>query len=395
MKNLLFCCLSILFFINTQLKVYSQTTLIGGKYFAEGYLQSGMVIKNYLIPNFPKRVPGIQMKFEFLAKADGSMYWHQKLNYPSVGFVVNAGTLGNNQELGYTIGISPIMKLKFYETKTYKHFITAGLGLSYYSKPFNRISNPYNVMVGSHITALGYASYNFSRPVSPYAALVLGISVIHGSNGHIQIPNAGLNMPMLDVGIRFGTTRPDSIVHITHPMPDKHLKLNIRFGMGVHERAGTISPVGTPKYAVYQASVYASKRFGYLSNVHLGVAAKYYNAYAHKIEKDTVFPLAEKFNKSIACSLIAGYELMLNHFSVYAQGGLDVYKPFFRQYTVIEDEKKGISKFVESWFSSRIGFNYYFLNPANDNPFNAFIGTYVNADFGEADFAELTLGFVF
>lgn len=362
----------------------------------EGYIQSGMVIKNYLTPTFPKRKLGFQTKIEILHNTNGAQYWHKRLNYPTVGWVLNTGTLGNMEELGYTIGISPIMKFKWYEKEKNAHYITLGLGLSYYSRPFNKDSNPYNIMIGSHITALGYASYTYAHALSGNKSLLLGISVIHGSNSHIQVPNAGLNMPMVDIGIRFGSSKlvqPDTITGNT--IWNKRIKLNMRMGIGVHERAGTISPTGTPKFAVYQGSIYASKRFGLLSNVHLGFTTKYYNAYAYQIEKIQNFPLNQKFEKSLVISLIAGYEFMLNRFSLLLQGGLDVYKPYFRDYIVIEDEKKGISKFVESWFSSRIGFNYYFKNPMQYHKINAFIGTYVNADFGEADFAEISLGLVF
>jgi hypothetical protein len=41
----------------------------------------------------------------------------------------------------------------------------------------------------------------------------------------------------------------------------------------------------------------------------------------------------------------------------------------------------------------RLGLNYYFINPVKNTRCNIFVGADIDANFGQADFSELSLGY--
>jgi hypothetical protein len=356
---------------------------------------TGYVIQNWLSDSFPKRNSMFLVQYSFEKQTGGKKYWHQLYNFPTVGANIFFGDMGNPRELGYNVGVVPSITFNTANEKKWNLKLSLGIGLGYFNKPYNKKTNDQNILIGSHITNLSFAQLYFSRTISEKINLTLGIGSVHASNGHYQIPNVGLNAPAAFVGIKYYPQgKPKIYKRDTIPQLNKTLRLNIRFGIGVHEFAETTKPVGGPKYTVYTGIIYVSKRFGKLSNVQAGVSVKYYTDYYSFFKRDSVFTKNIHL-KSNVISVILGHEFLFGHFTFSAHGCLDIYYPEYKPYTDFIQKQKGFSYFAERYFSTELGMQYYLHDTFTNRKNNFFIGTYINAHFGSADFIEAAVGWFF
>jgi len=78
-----------------------------------------------------------------------------------------------------------------------------------------------------------------------------------------------------------------------------------------------------------------------------------------------------------------------------AQGLLDVHNPFVIAYDDYLYHRWNYRRIVETYTSSRLGLQYYFFDTEMRKGPNVFIGLFVDANFGEADFVETSIGFRF
>ena len=81
-------------------------------------------------------------------------------------------------------------------------------------------------------------------------------------------------------------------------------------------------------------------------------------------------------------------------------------KPFYKvdyklnEGKIIDDGSYQLGKLdwyynVKHLISSRFGLKYYALNTNNSPKHNVFLGAFINANLGQADFTELGIGYVF
>lgn len=359
-------------------------------------LHTGHVVNNFVYQDsFPERDVAFIHQLSYSQQTGGEHLWHNAYGCPEVGISVFAGSLGNKEELGWLSGILPHLSLNTSHKALWKLRFTLGLGMAYFNQPYDSISNPYNILIGSHFTMLAYGSVYLRKLLSRHWFMTFGLSALHASNSHVQIPNGGLNISSGLIGLGYYLSpRPDH-----YPLKDKNIhrkkqpwRINLRLGLGIHEQAGTLSPVGTPKYAIYVLSGYLSKRLSTISRLHIGLSVKHYNSFYQKIVQKDLFQNQQFLNASIV-SILLGHECMIGRVGFCTQAGLNVFKPFYAKYDS-QHATDGLFNFAESYFSTRIGLNVYLFDPATHR-FNIFAGSYIKGNSGNADFWENTIGIVF
>jgi hypothetical protein len=325
----------------------------------------------------------------------GNDDWHQLYGFPRAGCRITIGSLGNNKELGSIVGLTPNITLKTSQHKWYFPTINMGLGLAWFSKPYNTETNPGNFYIGSHITALAEASIQVEPKLNHRINLLAGIKVIHCSNSHYQVPNLGMNLISIYGGILINSAdanrRP---VKREIDFPTSRVQFNFRSGIGIHELSRTLGPAGTPKYTIVVNDFYLSKRYGKISNVHAGIEVNYYKSYYNYIVTNNFFEKNQKLNATVITAFLA-HELMIKHFSLLAQGGINLHNKFYNAYISQYKSEQGLSLTLKKVFSSRIGLQYYIFDPAHNTRRNIFFGAYIKANFGQADFACFQAGVVF
>ena len=134
---------------------------------------------------------------------DTSRTWSVFYNYPSVGVSVSYTNFGDNEVFGNAYSLVPFISISTSKKQYGNFYFKLGLGASYFTTYFNEESNPNNIAIGSAITWTFESTIHYNVFVTPITSLSIGGGFIHHSNGHTQLPNAGLNSVLFSVASRF------------------------------------------------------------------------------------------------------------------------------------------------------------------------------------------------
>lgn len=108
---------------------------------------------------------------------------------------------GNQQVLGNTYSLVPYMQLHLVNQPKFKIKTKLGLGSGWVEKTYDRVENFKNTAIGSHVNLVVHLNLNASLNVFANTYLNAGLNFTHLSNGATVLPNLGLNIPTLNVGI--------------------------------------------------------------------------------------------------------------------------------------------------------------------------------------------------
>ncbi len=358
----------------------------------DGLFQTGRVVKNY--PRFPKLENAYLTRISWNQKLNGSKAWHRYYYFPEATVQGVYGSLGNHKELGNIMGLTG--GFRFTKDHSYRISFTveATLGAAYFDHPFDETGNIDNVTIGSNITMQGTADAGVMYHLHPHWSILLKASILHCSNAHFSLPNAGINLPLLSLGFRYRIS-PATLVNNQEEnnITDKKPKLNFRVALGINEQGGTTGPVNGPKYAVYLASAYIYRHYTPVARWQMGLEGYYNNGTYTFITSQRYYTENERW-KSTSLLYILGHEYIFGHLGFVTQGGFYLYNPFGKdRYKDLEEPD--VRDFLKTLFTARLGANYYFFSTFDRKHKNIFAGCYVKTNFGKADFLELSAGYNF
>lgn len=352
----------------------------------------GYIVKTY--PDVPDSKGAIINSLGVYWQTNGKDEWQQLYRFPKYGFELFYSHLGNNENLGYNIGFVPTFEIKGRkEKKNWR--IKLGLGAAYFNKPFNAVSNPNNFYIGGPFANMSIASFFWTRRISKIIELTYGIAGIHCSNGHTDLPNAGMNIISGHLGIRFSTKEPAVTSNIINR--DEKISYAVKAGLGFHKFGATTKAVGGPSYPSYHLSFWVSKP---KKNIHLfqaGFTAAYYTSFHDYIVSQQVYSDQQQLRSSTGI-LFAGHEFVFGKFSFSSQLGIYFYNPFFIKQKKIEGSWSNVSEKIEAINTNRLGLIYYPLkkkNSLNNLKDQLMLGVFIKANLGQADLFEYCIGYVF
>jgi len=360
-------------------------------------LHVGKLIKIH--GEYPSNKTSSVTELAFSFKTRGKKRWHVHNHFPSVGFSLVHVQFGNRDVLGDAFGVFPHARFQLKKGRV-PLFIRGGLGAAAFTKPYNALHNPENLVLGSRIANISQIGLATLIPVGEKFRLTAGLSGTHSSDFHLRVPNIGANIVALSVGISYCNKRKwlDQIVEpkeIVAPTISKW-KCGFHGILGFHEFQGTIEPKGGPVYPVYGVSLFASKSSGLRDRIGVGINAQYYTAFHDYIIGQELFSddADERWNASNLV-LFVQYEWMLGHFAMQFQLGVNLHAPFYHALNQVWDLPK--NGFINEWTASKLGYRYYLLNPlaARFPGRSAFVGVAIKTNGGTADFLETSVGFIF
>ena len=135
-----------------------------------------------------------------------SNVWESNSRRLETGIGLWFSSLGRNDIYGQAFSVYPFINLHLFKLGQLSAKSRVSLGLGYANKPYNRDSNPYNNVFGSHLNAYIGLGLMFYYPVIEGLSLQGGISLNHLSNGATQKPNNGINTVALTIGARYDLT---------------------------------------------------------------------------------------------------------------------------------------------------------------------------------------------
>jgi hypothetical protein len=272
------------------------------------------------------------------------------------------------------------------------------LGAAWFSDPYNEEKNPENVAIGSTITFMAGAEVIAGRKISTELDVVLKAGILHASNSHFKLPNVGLNLPLVSLGVRYHWQSPEKVSENFQPDTNrletsKRIRPHIRFGWGVNEFGSSTGPVNGPKYFIALSSFYFSKMYSPVNKVTAGVEF-WYNTGTYDFIVSQEFYDTDRHLKSCAAAIVLGHEFLMGHFGLITTGGIYIYNPFYKD-RLERNEITGFKDQLKSLIPLRIGTQYYLKNTNTRFEQNVFVGIYIKTNFGQADFLETGVGYQF
>ncbi|HUQ97546.1 MAG TPA: acyloxyacyl hydrolase, partial [Chitinophagaceae bacterium] len=146
-------------------------------------------------------------EFSLVQQTDGRKAWQRANALPQVGVAAFYGNSGSKKQIGSMAGVFPFVAWQLFQNKKLQSGLRAGAGLGYIQKPYDKITNHKNVLIGTHGNA--YINFLWQTEALLFSNLHVnaGLSFSHFSNGSSTLPNLGLNIPALAFGLRYGLTK--------------------------------------------------------------------------------------------------------------------------------------------------------------------------------------------
>ncbi|MEO5569975.1 MAG: acyloxyacyl hydrolase [Bacteroidia bacterium] len=361
--------------------------------YVEGNFNAGSILKNH--PQFPPvEQPSFVGGIHICSKFDGAKPWHKNYNYAEFGFNVIFGNIGNKNVLGNVAAVIPEILFPHRLSEKFKLTVSVGIGISYFNKPYNQVSNPENIVIGSHLTFCAMAAVSLEYKVKDNFSVMLRPCLYHSSNSHTSLPNVGMNLPLIGIGIKYFLRDPASIIKSDSSGGyDKNIHFNMRLGLGVNEQGGSTGPANGPKYPIYIASFFVTKNISLVNKLQMGIEG-WYNTGVYDYITSEGFYDANEHLKSGALVFFIGHEFLLGHFSLVTQGGIYIYNPFYRDKLKSQSETSVMEKF-KTLIPARLGYQYYFFDATVKHRHNLFLGIYIKTNLGQADFLDMGAGYTF
>jgi hypothetical protein len=336
--------------------------------------------------------------------------WARSLHQPKTGFSLGFIDFGNSKDLGYAFSLMPTMELSLFQKKSDRWNVLYGYGGSYMNTVYDKENNPNNRAISTHLnwTFRSFISYDLVKR-SP-ASWKIGIGYIHHSNGHTRLPNQGLNSYLLSLSADLNLKKSESDLNPLLSIGRQKERQGF-FSFSASNGRNVLSEFFSERKDVYTLSVSTGRIYNGTFKLGVGAYYRFYEHYYDYIENGEalVMSLAPYFQKNAfgyaSClGFMASGEVMLDHVGIELGIGVNIYKPFYKLDWQLNEgfiydevfypgELTWYYEFKRS-ISSRLGLKYYLLNNSRSPTNNFFIAAHLNANLGQADFSELSFGYV-
>jgi hypothetical protein len=335
--------------------------------------------------------------------------WTNQLNKPRTGLSLAYIDFGNSEALGHAVSLMPFLELDLFPKKTERLDFLMSYGASYMNRTYDAETNPFNHAITTHLnwSFRTFIYYDFIQ--RERSSWKLGLGYFHHSNGHRRLPNQGLNAFLASISSEFPLRKKTEPFQVSEVQKTKSQEAyySIYAGYGTN----VLSEEFNDRKGVYTLAFNTGRIYNKTWKLGVGAYYRFYEHYFDYIENEEVLvrDLAPYFGENpfgyASCIGFSGnLELMLDHVGFEFGLGVNIYKPFYRldwqmnNGFVYDDvfypgELTWYYEFKRS-ISSRLGLKYYLLNTSKSPNSNLFIAAHLNANLGQADFSEISLGYV-
>ncbi len=141
-------------------------------------------------------------------QSDDEEEWSAKYGQPMYGIGLYTGNIGNADVFGNPNAVFGWMTFQTSKPHRRNIFeISPAFGLTYNLEPYNEATNPQNDAIGSRFAVYFNMNAGFAYQLTRELDLTYGMDITHFSNGRTFVPNWGLNMLGLNLGLRYHYNR--------------------------------------------------------------------------------------------------------------------------------------------------------------------------------------------
>jgi len=156
------------------------------------------------------------VELEVMKRTTGKNYYDQLYKYPQLGAAMQYFIFDPSKPLGNALCLSPTYNLKILDKPKNQLYFRLGYGAAFVEKRFNTYDNYANDAISTRLnfTCSGRINYYFKIKNTDINA---GLGITHISNGVTKVPDQGLNLVTVNVGI--GISGPTSPRHYNDSIP--------------------------------------------------------------------------------------------------------------------------------------------------------------------------------
>jgi len=191
----------------------------------------------------------------------------------------------------------------------------AGIGII--TKPYERTQNHKNNINGSYINEFIYLRLNSLFYPTKNVRMVTGIGLTHLSNGNWTVPNLGINIVTLNLGIGFNQYQESSITHQASNDTSllQNINLNPFFTLITSAGLNELNHRNGKKYGIYTLALHVWKPVSQKSRFSAGIDAFYGMSNLARAELDSIFDTSNKLN-NLQLGIRLGHELVVGKFAL-------------------------------------------------------------------------------
>lgn len=336
------------------------------------YIQGRVIKHNYIFPPLPKSSYAIDINI--LKRTNGNKEWQVQRNYPLIGLGITYTNYGIDSIYGKCIGVYPVLELPLVKGNKLEWTLRFGYGIGYVTRHFERYPtwDTINNLIGSHINNFTMFTTQLRYKINHHVHVHMGFNFSHISNGSYELPNLGVNMYGGHVGVRYFPVTDEPQQTGRRPaQPSQRWLIQARVGMGLVE----YNNVNGPRYPIYTATVYASKRYGNNNKILAGIDYSYMTSIYSFMRNNEIMP-GKEHSQAWEGVIFIGHEFVLGRIGIIAQLGV----PF--KHELINKDKT----------VQKLGYSYYIIQQEKGILKELTLNTFVKSNNLEATFIEFGLG---
>jgi len=290
--------------------------------------------------------------------------WGREYDHAEIGLNLLYMDLGNPDLTGKVFCIGPNFETRVLGNERNALQFRAGSGVAYLTQKFDVYTNRRNQAIGSNLNALMQLRLNWLHSFGNSGLESnIGIGITHFSNGSFRVPNLGVNMPTLWLGV------------------------NRRYH-SKHIRADASDTIRVPDWTVYAAYAFKERSLANTTTfkiINLGVERIFYNKLTRqwRVGADLFFDKTHAFGKDperelkglkpqemTELAVFGGHQWLIYKVHFFFDLGVYLYKPSTEKLFVYE----------------RLGFKYQIMD-------HWYFRSTLKAHLGIADFLDWGIGY--
>ncbi len=271
----------------------------------------------------------VKDSYAFLGELDissrtyGKKSWQQFNGYPEIGIAFLYGNPGSLTYVGHIGSAFGFASFPLMRSKIIKADFRMGFGAGWVEKPFDPRNNYKNLLIGSRLNACINFLLSTQLQVTRQIALDAGFSFTHLSNGSVKVPNYGLNIPGISLGLKY-IFNPDLKFEKKKAPP-----LQKKWGYYLFSFAAAKEsyPLESAVYLVNVLNFEMLKDFSHTARFGGGVNFTYDRAASNEIPYSATYEF-DKSKFKLQASIYAAYEYVMGNLSVPVQLGVYLYNNY-------------------------------------------------------------------
>ncbi len=247
--------------------------------------------------------------------------WYRIYHSPEVGLTIVAVKFANPDTLGMGFSIYPFINFNITHGEKFTLKFKVATSLGYITKKYDSISDPHNIAIGSNLNGFVNLRLNAQFRINNRMRIETGIGLSHFSNGAMALPNLGLNIATVNLGVgyQFGVKPTCSIIDsCSFKLIKWYLVGYTSVGLSAVEYASK------QKYPAYVASINIERFNNCKNKWNTGIEFAYDGAQYYRYQNDTSINFTNK-NQNIQIGIKLGYALVAGRLSMPLEWGYFIY----------------------------------------------------------------------